>query len=508
MALLDFFRRRFPSARTATSLIVAPREDIPRPVALQEAQPNSEWEGDYPIWNWSRDLIQTAAIYHDWGNGLWTERLLQAMTREGRIDSALRRRGEGVRTFPFKFEYREGTPENIQASGEALRELWDEHVLSEAERSEIIIRTNFGGYCPCRVHKPIVDGMRVTRLEPWTWRTLVWDYSVRGWRGVDERGETVVIPREGNHEWVVFSLGGKRPWLKGMVRPLARILYQLLQTDDLWDSNNEQLGFAQKVLGVPNQIREQSEVQRAWAVVRKLRSGDVWLKPNGYTLDLLESKRGDVHMNFKARKDVLWASVAIIVLYHNLTQETKSGSLAATDSAMDLPREAAVTDARLLEIGYRAAARMWVDMNFSPSHYKVRGSLRNYAPRPMFLTKPPRDQNQLAETGDKNAAALEKYIGALASANVDIESVGIDWRAQARRCNVALLDGSQRQPANELKLPPVKYKDPPESAPAAPPPPALPGAQTKRMAAGAREPEQEEERLAGDFSPARPTWTA
>jgi len=197
MALLDFLRRKFPNAN-----LIAPRIDTPRPVPLTEAVPNNEWEGDYPLWNWDAASIQNAAIQHDLGNHVWSERLYEAMTREGHIYSALMRRGEGVRVFPFEFDYKDGTPERIQASGQALLGMWDESVLTEAERSDVVVRCLVFGFCACRVHKPLVNGQRVPKLEPWTHRTLVWDYSIKGGRGLDDKANVAEIPRDGNDEWV------------------------------------------------------------------------------------------------------------------------------------------------------------------------------------------------------------------------------------------------------------------------------------------------------------------
>jgi hypothetical protein len=474
---------------------------------LAESHPNPEWEGDYPLWGWDRRRIQEAAQQLDAGNFVEAERLYEAMTRLGRISSALRRRAEGLRRFDFHFDWKDGTPDRIQAFGHALEEGWDEHVLSETGRSEVIQRVIFFGFCACRIHKPIIDGQRVTMLEPWTHRTLIWTFVEKAWRGLDDQGQMVTIPREGNDEWVVFSLGGKRPWLKGAGRELARIMAQILQTEDLWDSNNEALGYAQKVLGLPVQLREQSEVQRAWGVVSRLRAGDVWLKPQGYELDLLETKRGDTHQNFKARLDVLATAISIIILYHNLTQETHGGSLAATKSAMDLPREASVTDARILEIGFRQLARLWVKLNFAPAHYVTERPLGYYAPTPKFDTDEPEDENALADTGQKNAQALSQFMDSATKANVDIETIGIDWREQAKRCNLALLIGPEGEESSDSKKNPVKYKDPPPAPPALPPARPSGGAAPQKMGARSREPESEDERSDGDSLPDSPMWT-
>ena len=482
------------------------RDSVPRVLTQGEAHPHQEWQGDLPLWGWDRAAIQTAAIAHDMGNFTQSERLYEAMTREGRIYSALTRRGEGVRVFPFEFDYRDETPDRIKREGATLLGMWPEEVLTEAERSEIVIRTLVFGFCVARVHRPLKNGQRVPKLEPWTHRTLTWTKLEVGWgwRGLDEAGDVVEIPRDGNDEWIVFSLGGKRPWLKGAIRPLARILYQILQTSDLWDTAQEKATIGLRMLTCPYEVREQAEVDRAWSVARKLRSGDTWLKPKNWDLELLESKHGDSGAGaFKERLTVLWATVAIIILYHNLTQETKGGSLAATKSAMDLPREAAVTDARILTIGYRQACRFWVEMNFAPVNYpELPRSLSYYAPIPEFETEEPADEKQEAETGQQNASALKSFIDAAKASGVEIKSIGIDWRETARRCNVALINTGDEEESEDTGKPPVVYV---EAQPVDPTLPAKPA--VAKMAAG-RESESEGERLGGDSEPAKISWTA
>lgn len=472
MAIADLFRRVLGIP------VVTPRV----------AHPDDEETPGDPFWGWNKDRIQAAAMALDAGDFGEAEDLYEGMTRLGRIASALERRAEGVRRFPFELETKDGTPDAVKFYAEQLEEGWDEHVISEVDRSEVIMRVVWFGFCVARIHKPVIDGQRVPQLKPWTHRTLKWEPTRRGWTGQDDKGQEVFIPRDGDAEWVVFSRGGQRPWLKGVGRQLARIMAQILQTEDLWDQSNKEAGYALKVLTVPTALREQSEVDRAWAVVRKLRAGDTWLNPEGYKLDLLESKRGNSHENFKSRLDTLAASISIIILGHNLTQETKSGSLAATEAAMDVPREASVTDATILKVGYRPVLRLWMRLNFNPDFYKTDRPLSYYTPCPEFETEPPADEQQEAETGHKNALALDVFVGAAIKAQVKVQSLGIDWRKQAEECHVELLEIPEGK-----EPPPIEYQDPP------PDPPRQPEPQPQRQQLSAREPETEGERLGVDF---------
>ena len=496
MGLFQLVRSLFGYGDAEPARLMHRNRALPLMLNAFESQLDGEEEGTEPIWGWDRDMIQQAAIDLDSGEFEAGEELYEAITRLGRVSSALRRRTEGIRRFPFKFEYEDGTPDRMRQYGDAYHKIWDETVLSATGRSEVIKRLIMFGFVAARINKPIVDGQRVTKLDVWTHRTLKWERELNGWSGQDACGKRVFIPRDGDDEWVVFSLGGRYPWLNGALRELARIFAQILQTEDLWDSNNEELGYAMKLLSVPNVVREQTEVQQAWEVVSRLRSGDVWLQPQGYKLDLLESKRGDVHQNFKTRLDVLATSISIILLGHNLAQETRSGSLAATSAAMDLPRESSISDAEVLAIGYRQLLRLWVRLNFAPEFYDTPFPLEHYAPRPCFETEEPEDQDKLADRGKKNAESLNTLLDALAKARVDVESLGIDFHEQAERCNVALLpmpEGRERR---------VKYLPEPEPQPTQQ---MQPPAQTKRLSA--REPESEDERLAGDCVWVSATWT-
>lgn len=472
MAFFDFVRSIFGIP------VVSPRA----------AHPEDEDEPSDPLWGWNKDRIQASAVAMDSGVFSEAEDLYEGMTRYGRIASALERRAEGVRAFPFELEIKEGTPKTIELFAEQLEEGWDEHVLTEVDRSEIVARVVWFGFCVARIHKPLIDGQRVPQLKPWTHRTLKWENQRRGWTAQSDSGEQLFIPRDGDDEWVVFSRGGLRPWLKGVGRQLARIFAQFLQTEDLWDASNREIGYALKVLTVPNALRETAEVDRAWAVVRKLRAGDTWLTPEGYKLDLLESKRdGSTHENFRTRLDTLATAVSIIILGHNLTQETRSGSLAATEAAMGVPREASVTDATILKVGYRPVLRLWMRLNFSPEFYRTERSLLSYTPCPSFETEPPADEQREAETGHKNALALDVFIGAAIKAGVKIPSLRIDWRAQAEECHVAL-----ESVPDGIEAPPVIYL---EAVPETAPPPEAP----QRKQLSAREPETEGERLGVDF---------
>ena len=196
---------------------------------------------------------------------------------------------------------------------------------------------------------------------------------------------------------------------------LARIFAQILQNEDLWDSNNEELGYAMKLLSVPNAVREQTEVQEGLGGrLQKLRSGDVWLQPQGYKLELLESKRGDVHQNFKTRLDVLATSISIILLGHNLAQGDEGGQPRRHIPQRWTSRERpASAIPRCLVIGYRQLLRLWVRLNFAPgSTVTFRSRPKHYPPARASDRGSPGTRDKLADRGKEGAEGLNTFLDA------------------------------------------------------------------------------------------------
>ena len=107
MAFFDFVRSIFGIP------VVSPRA----------AHPEDEDEPSDPLWGWNKDRIQAAAVSMDGGDFAEAEDLYEGMTRYGRIASALERRAEGVRAFPFELEIKEGTPKTIELFAEQLEGL-------------------------------------------------------------------------------------------------------------------------------------------------------------------------------------------------------------------------------------------------------------------------------------------------------------------------------------------------------------------------------------------------
>ena len=83
-----------------------------------------------------------------------------------------------------------------------------------------------------------------------------------------------------------------------------------------------------------------------------------------------------------------------------------------------------------------------------------------------------------------------------------MESIGIDWRETARRCNVALINMGDEEESEDTGKPPVRYVEAPKEQP------ALPPAKAGVAKMSARESESEGERLGEGSEQAKILWTA
>lgn len=448
---------RNPFARLLSYFRRAPEGPRPLPPkALRggagERPPSTAWA----TMDWTADRIMDALIAHDEGQFNEPELLYRALTRDGRIASALEARAEGPRRFDFGLAIEEGTPDAISGWIDQFQQAWPHVTLTETDRSEFIRRNVMFGFSLGRISMVWERDMNVPRIKPWTHYGVSWDEAKRCFRIETYNGKEHYVPLEGNDEWVVFSSGGEEPWLNGALRQLGRLMYMLNQTWDLWQYYNEKLSMALKKLKVPFQVRESAEAANAWALVEQLRSGDTWLEPTNYVLELLESKAtGQVHLSYKDLINIVYSTIAIILLRHNLAQETKSGSLAATSGALEAARELSVTDVAVLQPGLRRLCQIWIYYNFTEGAYP--GSLCRYAPCPEWDTDEPEDAKEVAGVALTSSQALDTYVGVLQKAGVDLQSVGIDWRAEARKCRIALVP-------MEGTAPPVKYLPKPDPA--------------------------------------------
>jgi len=404
-----------------------------------------EQEPVYPVSGWTSDQIQAAIDNHDQGNFQYTELLYHAMRKHARIGPGLETRVHGIRNFPFELEVPHTAPDRIKIETQILQRNFSE-VLSEADQSEAVRRTLMFGFCIGRHTCKVVDNQIVPCIRIWTHSNCWYNLSERLFYVTTERGESAPVVGD---PWIIFTTGGDRPWLNGLMRPLAMPFFISNFNFDRWDRFNDVEALAYKHISGPRLTREQQETGKLVDVVRQMFGGDTVYTPEHYNFNLVTSQgRGAAYNTFNDLIDRANKDIAIILLGNNLTQEIKAGSLAAAKSAMNA--EIRLLQADVTYLGsplYKDTLRLWIQKNFTPAFYGETSLLR-YRPKPKWDVKESDDQQALAKTALDYSMAFQNFI---TSAGSQIRTLPIDWSEQAKRCGLALkeMDASAKVTENE-----------------------------------------------------------
>ena len=402
-----------------------------------------------PISGWTAEAIMAAREAHDQGQWAQAESLYAALRTIDRIHAALESRCNAVRAFGFALTCpRPGeAPARLCEAAATLHESWPAVVMSEMTRSEIIERVVMFGFCLARVQWIYRDGQRMPSLQPWSHGSLIYDWAQRCIIALDENGKQHHVPLQGAdpNEWVVFSVGGATPWLKGAIRPLARDFFLLAQAYDRWASYNDKEAEAIRVVKCPALQRESRDAQDQWASASELRGGDTMLAPEGWGLDLVESKSANKYETFEKLLQAVERGIAIVILGHSSAQETTgaSGTYGSTAAALAVAADRSVTDVVVLATALADVMRLWVSVNFTASLYPTPRPLQSYAPLPHWNTTPPEDAAKSAETRHKNAGAV-KALSDAAGGIAALVTAGLDLAATLRMCGMPMVQAAQQ----------------------------------------------------------------
>lgn len=399
-----------------------------------------------PISGWQAEDIMAARDAHDQGQWAQAEALYHALRTIDRVHAALESRCNAVRAFGFGLDVPrpDEAPARLCEAAATLHEAWPAVVMSEMTRSEIIERVVVFGFCLARVQWVYRDGQRMPSLQPWAHGNLIYDWALRCVIALDEHGRQHRVPLQGAdpNEWVVFSVGGQTPWLKGALRPLARDFFLLAQAYDRWASYNDKEAEAIRVVKCPALQRESQDATDQWAVANELRGGDTMLAPDGWGLDLVESKSANKYETFQKLLEAVERGIAIVILGHSSAQETTgaSGTYGSTAAALAVAADRSVTDVVVLATALADVLRLWVAVNFTSSLYQTPRPLQSYAPVPRWDTTPPEDAAKSAETRSKNAAAVQALAKAAGGLSA-LVAAGLDLSATLRMCGMPMKEG-------------------------------------------------------------------
>jgi hypothetical protein len=389
-----------------------------------------------PFSGWNGEMVQNAIDDADQGNFGTMELLYHAMMKEPRIGDALDRRAAQLlrlrRTMAMD---NDAPPELIRLAGGLEKDF--RYVLPDGELRNFVKRFIFFGFSLGPVDWTFRSNQQMPRAKCWTHSYIQWHWPKRMYFGQEENKQVWIPPEGDGKNWIVFTLGGERPWLEGAGRALANTWFNIIQTWDRWLELNDEFAEPLKGLKTPGLRRESPEVQKMWAVVSMLRGGDTVLLPEGYDLKYFQAAAQGYETFKSALLDVWYANVAIRLLGHNLAQYARAGSGARTgiQAGSDIAHEYTEGDARIAQDAWAPVGRVWVraqtgyndDQEYIDAGYDQ--PLEHYAPRLEIDTKPPEDQKQKSETQRASAQAMATFAKAVGP---DVMSkLPIDYKASA-----------------------------------------------------------------------------
>lgn len=407
---------------------------------------------------WTPKQVQDAIQLHDFGQFRTSELLFNGMMKVPRISGALYTRTQAIRTLPFSLKIKQGTPNYIVNAIQCLEDNFH-HVLSPNNMVELLQRVIIFGYCFCSIEKKLVDGYWMPKLTPFTHYYQTYDYTYQKYRlwtdalidpnrekNINDQGYKLVAPHT-NNEWVYFNAGGIRPWIKGAIRPLGQTFAKLIHANDSWFAYNDFEAASKQILHTPAIKRETPEAREAVQVAARLRARDTFIEPEGYELKYLSSGgKGQSYLAFKDMIAECSNEIGIELLGNNMMQENKSsGSYASARVGEGIARDRIVGDIETLTHPlYEGPMRQFIEWNFTDNLYKTEEPLVRYAPYPDW--HPSEDETndpmEMAAASKSNADALASFLQSAGLAGIQLPELGIDWKEQARKCGMALLDNS------------------------------------------------------------------
>lgn len=424
-----------------------------------------------PLTGWDAVRIQQMLESHDSGTFTESELFYHALRKEGLIASALDMRRAAVQELSWTLQCPKGAPDEVHHLTEMLARDW-QSVLPDDVRGEVIERFLLFGFMVCRVQWAWSNGQRQPRLIPYTHSSLSWRQDLWCYQGQSERG-IEYISSDGR-EWVIFSLGGTRPWLRGLIRPLAFVYFGLIVGDDAWLAFNDKFSQPRIKRVVPRIPRESTEVQRMYAKESQMRGGDVVLCPQdpetgrGYDIEYVQVAAE----GYKTMADQLERfdeRAAIILLGHNLLQRVKGGSLAAMRGALGLLRTKAVADAKVLMSGFEPISKVWARANFGqdPDDFPELGGrlVESVTWSLVYDTSDPEAKQAAAVRAAQFAQGLATFAKA---AGPKLAELPVDWVEAAERCGIPMTSGEDAYSQDdEEELSAEEWVDPPQHMKAA-----------------------------------------
>jgi hypothetical protein len=381
--------------------------------------------------DWTPTRMRAALRSHEAGRFLESAALCDAFDLDAFTSGVLRDRVEAALGLPYCTDFSEETTNRQRAIQLAFEvDQWWFEAFPEGTLAEVLHWRVRLGFClgviewqelrfpngrrewrPCALH--IVHPSRVEYValpvgddEP--------GWYVTPWNGTRFR----VTPGDG--EWFLTTMGGPRPWMRGLVRPIAKSWLGADYAERDWNRRLEVEGIGVRKAYVPDDA-DPKHVAKYRDRVSRLGVETTLVLPRkkkdeGYDFEMTAADINAAH-GFQSRIDHSHMNIAIASLGQNLTTKIEGGSYAAADVHKRVKNDLLKSDVAGLSTDCRGQIiKPWGRRN-KPDW------LDELAPWNRWDATPPEDRQPKAQT----LLTLSQAIPGLQAVGVDLEPILEDF---------------------------------------------------------------------------------
>ncbi len=298
---------------------------------------------------WTVDAINRALIAHQEGHFQASGLLIDAITGDDRVQSALGSRVGALLGLPTTYE--QATSDSGGECLAAWKEAWPECIapIEQGDVTDQIKKTaHMAGFAVAELVWDTESTPWRPYLKPWATSHIYYDAFYRSLVALTEDGPEIVTPGDG--KWFVHAPSGVwRSWMSGLVRPLSLPWFLRCLARRDWARYSERHGMPLLLAEMPavadaedKKRFESSLVSMGTEAVVTLPQG---LDGEGFDVRLLEaaSQSWEGFDRLITRCD---SGITLCVQWQNLTTEVKEGSQAAARVHGDVKQTAIVLDER------------------------------------------------------------------------------------------------------------------------------------------------------------------
>jgi phage gp29-like protein len=412
-----------------------------------------------PLSEWTVPLVRSAINLHEQGRLRQSARLADAMGRDPRISGARSTRVRALTSrgaLPFAVETsEEGDGRKRKAAAARQRELWW-YACPETEIAPILADAIMLGVAVARLEWISTDGEWVPRLVWLPPHGLSWEqYGLAGatdgrapcWVYTTWDGQRFEV-RPGDGTWFLYTPGGARSWMNGVVRMLGLPWYMGVCTERDWARFDEKHGLPILSIDEPHWAADDVEGEEGadgtkadqyYSQFRNMAAESVLRNPQGPTKDdggwaakWLEPE-SESWSSFKDHLDYIGRLIEQAILGRDSAAGPKGGDGELATERVRV--EYLASDAETLATALREQVwKPWAEFNYGD---------RDVAGWGRWNTRPPPDLKLRAETLKTASEALEKLVPMGIAADPVLEEFGL-----------AAGDGGVKAPPSKPAAPP------------------------------------------------------